>query len=473
MKQELTERERKLFIQMPAVRAVLTLSVPTIISQVIAVIYNLADTYYVGRTGDPRMVAAITVCMPLMLLMAGMAGLFGIGGASLIARCLGVNDFVKARKVSAFSVWGGVTVVILYSLVLIIFREPVLRLLGAMDDMIDYAASYMFWVCVIGGIFTLLNPLLANLVRSEGAAREASIGVSMGGLLNMALDPLFMFVILPKGLEVTGAAVATLLSNVAASAYFVIYIIRRRKVSVLSLNPRDVAFTGRIPLDVITIGLPSFIMTMMGSVSSAVANNLMSPLGSAAISGMGIAKRTNMLSFRVSTGITQGTLPLIAFNHSAQNYKRMKSAITGAASIAVGFATLCMIVSLIFGHVFVRFFIDDADTIRYGSRFIRLVCSAMPLASISMTAMMLFQAAEKKVEAMFMSIMRKGILDIPLMVLFNHLWPLYGVAASTPIVEGLSAVVAVILAIVFFKKLFRSSGNASPDRESEQPSVPS
>lgn len=256
MKQELSSREKKIFTEMPEMRSVLTLAVPTVLSQIITVVYNLADTYFIGQTNNPNMVAAASICMTLLLLMTGMANLFGIGGSSLIARCLGAGDFEKARKVSAFSVWGGISFAAVYSGLLILFHNTLLRLLGAGDSTFSFCYAYMFWTCIIGGIPTILNPLLAHLIRSEGASKEASLGVSMGGLLNMVLDPLFMFVILPPGFEVVGAAIATMLSNCAASLFFIVYIFRNRKESVLSLNPRDISLKEQIPGDVLVEPLP-------------------------------------------------------------------------------------------------------------------------------------------------------------------------------------------------------------------------
>ncbi|MCI1208618.1 MAG: MATE family efflux transporter [Treponema sp.] len=453
MQQELNEQERTIFVEIPPAKAVVTLAFPTIISQVITVIYNLADTYFVGRTNNPAMVAAIALCMPLMLIITSLANLFGIGGSSLIARCLGNNDFIKARKVSAFAVWGGVAIITVYSLLLFLLKLPALSLLGATGDTFGYCYSYMLWVCIIGSLPAVMNVLLAQLIRSEGAAKEASLGMSLGGILNIALDPLFMFVILPDGQAVAGAAIATMISNLAASSCFIVYIIRHRKDSVLSLNPRDLSLHEHIPGDIIAIGLPSFLMTMLSSVSNAVANNLISNASAAAVAGIGIAKKINMLSFRVSTGITQGALPLIAYNHSAENFRRMEKSILSAAGLAVGFAVICMGVSFTFGSHFVRFFIADSATINFGGHFIRIICLAMPLASLSMTVVMFFQATARKVPATLLSVLRKGILDVPLMFILNNVWPVYGVACATPIAEVISCVTAVILMRVFFNRI--------------------
>ena len=453
MQKELNEHEREIFVEMSPVKSVLALALPTVISQIITVIYNLADTYFIGRTNNPNMVASTAICMPLMLLITGLANLFGIGGSSLIARCLGVKDFDKARKASAFSVWGGVAVISVYSALLLLFHGPVLKLLGASDDTIAYCYSYLLWSCVVGGLPMIMSALLAHLVRSEGAAKEASVGVALGGILNIGLDPLFMFVILPKGQEVNGAAIATMLSNLVAAVYFIVYIVRHRRNSVLSLNPRDLSFRDGIPGDVVAIGLPSFLMTALSSFSNAVVNNLLSDASSAAIAGLGVAKKVNMLSFRVSTGITQGTLPLIAYSHSSKNYKRMKNAILSAGGICVGFALICVCVSMIFGRLFVSFFINEAATVEYGGNFIGIICVAMPLAALSITVMMLFQATAQKVQATFLSVLRKGVLDVPLMFVFDGIWPLYGVACATPVAEAVSCVLCIIFAVRFFKKL--------------------
>jgi putative MATE family efflux protein len=453
MKHELTPREKRIFVEMPELQSVLTLVVPTVLSQVIIVIYNLADTYFVGRANNPSMVAAVAICMPLLLTITGMANLFGIGGSSTIAQSLGMGNFKRARQVSAFSIWGAASIILTYSTVLLFFNKPILTLLGANASTFDYCYHYMFWITIVGGLPTIMNALLAHLVRSEGASKEASFGVSMGGILNIFLDPLFMFVILPAGNEVTGAAIATMLSNLAATTYFLIYIYRHRKGSVLSFNPRDISLGDNIPGDVIAIGLPSFFMTILASFSNAVINNIFAKESSAAIAGMGVAKRINMLSFRVSTGITQGALPLIAYSHAAGNFERMKKAIVRAAMLAVGFSSVYMCLSFAFGTHLVRFFINDAETIAYGSHFIRIICFALPLASTSMIVMMLFQATSNRLQATIMSMLRKGILDVPLMFILNGFIPLYGVAYATPIAEVISCLTGIVLASRYLRNI--------------------
>lgn len=207
---------KELFETMPVPKALATLAIPTIISQLITMIYNFADTFFIGRTDNPYKVAAASLAYVLFFILTALSNLFGVGGGSLISRLLGMRKGDEAKKVCSFSFYGTIIVSAIYSLVCLIFMEPILRAVGASDNTIGYASAYTLWVIVVGGIPSTLCMTMAHLLRSEGYAKQAGFGLGMGGLLNIVLDPLFMFVIMPAGYEVTGAAVATLLSNLIA-----------------------------------------------------------------------------------------------------------------------------------------------------------------------------------------------------------------------------------------------------------------
>ena len=215
-----TEKE-DLFSSMPEKKAVLTLAVPTVISQVITVIYNMADTFFVGQLDDPNQVAAATLAMPLFMVMTALANLFGIGGASLISRFLGANDREKASHCSSFCIWTAIAAAFIYGVSVLIFLPALLPVLGTNDGTWEYSPEYIFWTIGIGAVPTVLNPELAHLVRSEGYSKQASLGVAFGGILNMGLDPLFIFTF---KMEIMGAAIATMISNTAAVVYFFCFI---------------------------------------------------------------------------------------------------------------------------------------------------------------------------------------------------------------------------------------------------------
>lgn len=187
----------ELFERMPVGKALLTMAIPTIISQLITMIYNLADTFFIGMSNDPYKVAAAGVVGVLYFMLNGLANLFGVGGGSLLSRLLGEKREIDAKKVCAFSIYGSIAVAAVYSLICLLFTEPLAKLLGASENTLPYASSYLFWVLVVGGIPSTLGLTMSHLLRSAGYAKESSIGLAIGGISNIALDPLFMFVILP------------------------------------------------------------------------------------------------------------------------------------------------------------------------------------------------------------------------------------------------------------------------------------
>ena len=246
----------KIFEEYPIGKAFISLVTPTIISQIIMIIYNYADAWFLGQTGNTDAVAALAVVMPVFIILNAIACLFGIGGSSLIARCLGRKEPDKAKKVFAFSVWGSILSAVIYSIIILIFAKPIIYLVGGTDATYKYIYDYAIITIVIGSIPTILNNVFGHLVRSVGGAKEASIGMGLGGLLNILLDPLFMFVLLPKGYEIVGAALATMLSNVASTIFFIIYVLKHKEIEVFTLNPKDVSFKFSIPNSVSAFLVP-------------------------------------------------------------------------------------------------------------------------------------------------------------------------------------------------------------------------
>ena len=228
----------ELFETMPVGRALLTMAIPTIVSQLITMIYNLADTLFIGMSEDPYKVAASSVVSVLFFMLTSLANLFGVGGGSLLSRLLGEKRDGEARNVSSFSFYGSLAIAAVYSFVCLLFTEPLARLLGASDNTVAYATSYLFWVVVIGGIPATLGLTMSHLLRSAGYSKESGFGLALGGVMNIILDPIFMFVVLPAGNEVTGAALATMFSNIISLAYFMLVYYKLRGRSVLTISPR-------------------------------------------------------------------------------------------------------------------------------------------------------------------------------------------------------------------------------------------
>ena len=449
MSTEKSKHRTWIFEEAPVAQAVFTMAVPTIITQLINIVYNFADAWYVGRTGSAAMMAALSVSLPVFIIIQALANLFGIGGASAISRALGRKDKARARKIFAFSFFGGLMAAVIYGLAVFFLRPLLIPMIGGSSDSYPYIYNYMFWTMVAGAIPTLGNALCGHLVRSIGAAREAGFGMSMGVVLNIILDPIFMFVLLPRGMEVTGAAIATCLSNTIAFTYFIIYIFRHRDNHVFTFSPADFTLYEGIPGEVFSIGSAAALQTFLAMVSNIFANKLVVEYGSAAVAGMGIAKKVNMIAFNTTMGLTQGVLPLIAYNYGARKYERMEEVIRFTALVGLGFTTCCTIFFRTFASRLITFFISDPASVEFGTRFLRIMAFGAPLCSLSYMANTVFQAAGDRRASFALSIMRKGVVDIPAMYIFKMLIGLNGVPLAAPFAEVTSAVTAGVLYMRF------------------------
>ena len=443
---------------MPVAKAVLTLVVPTVISQIITVIYNMADTFFIGQLGDPNQVAAASLSLPLFLLTTGLANLFGIGGASLISRSLGLGDNDKARRVSAFCIWTSAAAAFIYGLLIFLLRGKILPMIGTDDFTYDFCSDYLFWTLTIGAVPTVLNAALAHLVRAEGYSGQASFGVTLGGGLNIVLDPVFIF---GFDLKITGAAIATMLSNLIATAYFIIMIISKRRSLCLTLNPKFYSVADGIPKEVLLVGLPSSIMNLMGIFSNITLNKLLVNYSNAAVAGIGIAKKIDMLSFAIANGLSQGVIPLIGYNFSSKNIARMKGAIRTTLILSLSVTTVGAILLFTCAGPLVRAFIDDAETVRYGSMFQRIICVTGPFTAITTVIISIFQSVGKKGQPLLLSMLRKGGLDVPFMFLLDYLGGANAIAWATPIADCGAMLAGLLLFVPMWKKMGSEENRAA------------
>ena len=446
--------QARLFEQYPIWRAVLALAVPTVISQVILVVYNMADTFFIARAGSDAMITAVTVCMPAFMILSALSNLFGIGGASVISRALGASAPERARRAAGFAFWGCVGATALYALGTRLMLDPFVDLLGGGDPLVHGGACrYLMWTVCLGGLGTSLNGLLGHLVRAEGHSVQAGLGIALGGALNIALDPLFMFILLPRGSEVLGAALATALSNLIAALYFLGVVRARRGHTVIDLRPTRASLEGGIPGEVLAAGLPACLMTLCENVSYAVLDNLTALSGTLAQAGLGVAKKVNMLAHCMARGMAQGVLPLIGYSYAAGNRERMKRAVALSAGISVALAAAWTAASLLAGERLVGWFIrHESDSLLYGARFLRILCLGGPCSACAYAIISFFQAVGEGRKSFLLAVLRKGILDIPLMFILLRPFPVYGVAWATPIADVLCCATALTLFARFIRR---------------------
>lgn len=431
-------------------KAILTLVVPTIISQLIAVIYNMSDSFWIGQLNSPAQLAAATLCIPAFFMTMGISNIFGIGGSSLMARCLGTKNYKKARSTCSFCVWSAIACALIYSFVFYLFSRPLLYFIGATEETYLYSEKYAFWTVVLGSIPATLNGLFGHLVRSEGYAKQASFGMILGLVLNMILDPIFIFVL---DLEIVGAAIATILSMMIGCAYFIWFIKGRPSSSILTLKLKYFEAKNRIASEVLLVGFPSTLMSFMAVASNVVLNVLTAGYSTFAIAGMGIAKRIDMIIFAISNGMGQGVLPLIGYTYAAKNFKRLRSAIKITFIYSMALAILTTIYLYFGANWTTRLFIEDPTTVAYGRDFLKIICLTCPCVSLTLIIMTIFQAAGKKVQPAILSVVRKGGLDIPLMFGLNAWMGVMGIAWAIPVEDVLAMIIAVALFIPFWRKL--------------------
>lgn len=450
---ELALREQQIYGEMPVPKAVAAMIVPTIISQIITVIYNLADTWYVGLTNNAAAVAAISLCLPVYNIMTAIANLFGIGGSSVITRAIGEGHHHRARRAFVLSVRGALIAAAGYCLLLGLVARPFLLAIGGDADSIDLAVWYTVITMVIGGIPTILSAVLAHLIRSTGQSKVASFGITLGAILNMVLDPLFMFVLLPSGQEVVGAAIATALSNTASLVYFVLYLLHHREVSIFRFtleNHRSVRVT---TWDIMRSGIPSFFLLAAGQISNFFLNGMIADMGaSAAVAGIGVVRKIDSLAYAINQGITQGMLPIVAYCYSSHRIQRMKSVVGFSALLTVVFSLLCSVCSYIFAPQLIAFFIRDADTVFYGAKFLRVLCIAVAIYPLLFVIIAVFQAVGEGAKPFLLSLLHKGSLDIVLFFVIRNVFGLEYILWASP----LMAAVALLVGIVLVLRLFRS-----------------
>lgn len=445
----------EVFEQDSVSKALLKLALPTVLGQVIIVLYNMADTFFIGRTNNNEMITAVTLCMPAFMFISAIANLFGVGGSSVISRALGKNNRDRAKYTSAFSFWGCAITSILYSVFVLVFSGPFINFLGGSNPIVhSYACEYLKWTVVIGGVFTGLASLLSHLVRSEGNAIHASVGVIVGGIVNIILDPIFMFVIMEPGNEVKGAAFATMISNMISFIYFaVITATGKKRNSILSVKLTKHSFEWEIPRKVFESGIPACVMTLAENISYSILDNLLSAYGTTVQVGIGVAKKINMLAHSIVRGITQGALPFIGYNYSAGKRVKTKKIVLMTVKFALGTALLCTIVMFFFAHSFIRIFLFEGNpSIQYGITFLRILCLGGPFSAIAYTCISFFQAVGHGGTSFILALLRKGLVDIPMMFILNRIVAVNGVVMATPITDIICCVTAIILFTFFATK---------------------
>lgn len=441
----------QLFERTPVPRAVLTLAIPTVLSSLVMVIYNLADTYFVGMLNNPFENAGVTLAAPVLLAFNAVNNLFGVGSSSMMSRALGVKDYETVRRSSAFGFYCALLSGLLFSLMYMMFQGPLLQVLGTAEDTVRPTAEYLKWTVSFGAAPSILNVVLAYLVRAEGASLHASIGTMSGCVLNMILDPVF---ILPWGLDMgaAGAGLATCVSNCFACLYFFVLLAVKRGNTYVCVKPSAFKPTREIVKGVCGVGIPASIQNLLNVTGMTVLNNAVSAFGSEAVAAMGIAQKVTMIPWEVSLGFSQGVMPLVGYNYSARNGKRMKDAVLYTAKLMMIIMGVSTVLFLLFAPQLIGAFMNNERIVEYGAAFMRGLCLAQPFLAMDFLALGVFQACGMGRWSLLFAFLRKIVLEIPAMLLLNSLFPMYGLAYAQLCAEVILATAAVL----FLRRIFQS-----------------
>lgn len=445
-----------LFEQTPIPRAVMTLAIPTIISSLVMVIYNLADTYFVGMINDPIQNAAVTLAAPVLLAFNAINNLFGVGSSSMMSRALGTKDYDTVYRSSALGFYCALICGLAFSLIYTLFRYPLLTVLGADAETVSATAQYLKWTVSCGAAPAILNVVLAYLVRAEGASLHASIGTMSGCLLNIVLDPFF---ILPQwlGMGAAGAGLATFLANCAACVYFFIFLFVKRKSTYVCIRPSMFRFKKNIIFGICAVGIPASIQNLLNVTGMTILNNFTASFGSDAVAAMGISQKISMIPMYIAMGISQGVMPLVGYNYASGNSGRMKKAITFSAKISLIFMAAVSVAYFVGSEGLIALFMKNETIIAYGSRFLRGFCIATPFLCLDFLGVGVYQACGMGKKSLIFAILRKIVLEIPALFILNLIFPLYGLAYAQAVAEITLAIAAVFV----LRKIIREAEQRS------------
>lgn len=444
------DKTTEIFRNAPVPKAVLSNAVPSIISMIMVLAYNLADTFFIGQTKNAYMVAAVSVATPAFLIFMAIGMLFGIGGTSLISRMLGEGKNQKAKSVSSFCFWTGLVIGIISMFLIWILINPICRLVGASDETMGYTSQYLD-ILAVSVPFLIISNMFSNIIRSEGYAQKAMIGMIIGNVANIVLDPVM---ILFLGWNVAGAAIATTIGNILASVYYLIHLVSRN--SILSINPKYYKASGGIATGVLAIGVPASFNSILMSTSNIIINNLMKAYGDMAVAGLGVAMKVNMIVVMLLIGLGTGIQPLLGYCFGAKNKKRYTDVLKFSLCLALGMSIVMTIICYLGAGPLVTAFLDNADAYSFGFKFSRIYIISGPVLGILFVMINAIQSTGAALPSLILSISRQGLLFIPILFIINAVSDTAQMLVfAQPVTDYLATAFSILLFIITYKKYFK------------------
>lgn len=436
----------EVFQDMPVPQAVMKNALPAMAAMLMVLIYNLADTFFIGQTHDALQVAAVSLATPVFLIFMAVGTVFGIGGTSVISRAMGQGRQDYAKKVCSFCMWGCVVVGVVMSVFFLLFMEQILGWIGATPDTWDYAKTYLTIVSYCGP-FVLIGNCYSNVIRAEGQSGKAMMGQLLGNLLNVVLDPLFILVF---GWDIAGAAIATVIGNVVGAGYYILYFLRGK--SSMSIHPQDLTLGGGVCSSVLAIGIPASLGSLLMSVSQIVVNALMTGYGDMALAGIGVAMKVTMMTGMVCIGFGQGIQPLLGYCVGAGLWERFKKVMDFSLIFSLALSAVMTGICYLFTDQIVSAFLTDQDAYDYAVQFARILLTTSFLFGVFYVLGNSLQAMGAATAALIVNLSRQGVIYIPALFILNAALGAAGLAWAQPVADLLSTALVAGLYIYTRRK---------------------
>ena len=444
-----SEKSMEFFRNAPVPKAVFSNIIPSIISMLMVLLYNLADTVFIGQTKNALMVTAVSLATPVFLLFMSIGMLFGIGGTSLISRKLGEGDHHMARRASSFCFWGGAVIGIISLVGILLFAEPVARAVGASDDSLEFTKQYLT-IVAFGIPFLIISNAFSNIIRAEGHPKTAMTGMIVGNLVNIILDPIL---ILTLDWTVAGAALATVLGNIVSALFYISHLCSKR--SMLSIRLKHFTIKRSVSLGVFAIGIPAALNSVLMSTSNIVINKVMADYGDMAVAGLGVAMKVNTICVMLLIGVGVGIQPLLGFCFGARMRKRYLAVLRFTLIVAFIMSIVMTVVCYVFAGPLVRFILEEPEAYAYGFEFSRVYILSGPVIGLLFVMINAIQSTVAMLPSLILSISRQGIIYYPMLIIFTTFFDTAKMAAMTqPVTDYIAATLAVILFIITFRKHF-------------------
>ena len=434
------------FAQGSVPQTVLKNALPAMAAQLMVLIYNLADTFFIAQTHNDYMIAAVSLATPVFLIFMSLGTLFGIGGTSVISRALGAGKQDYARKVSSFCMWGCIVVGGILMVLFWTCTDSLLHILGASADTMDYTRQYLN-IVVSCGIFSMISNCYSNIIRAEGKASIATIGTIVGNLLNVILDPIMITVV---GWNVAGAAWATVIGNTVAALYYIIYFLRGK--STLSISIKEASVKDGICSSVMAIGIPAALGTLLMSISQVITNSQMATYGDLAVAAYGVASKVIMIVAMVGLGVGMGVQPLLGFCHGSNNRKRFNSILKFSCFLGLVVCIVMALICTVFTEHIVKIFLSEATALSDGITFTRIMISTGWLFGFYYVLLNALQAMGAATPSFIISVCRQGIIYIPMVFVLGRILGVNGLVWAQPVADILSLLLVVILLFFQLKK---------------------